>query len=292
MCYTGGPYCARPAYKRLQQAQNEYMDKPSERTSKARKRAQDDYDGTPEGQQVLLQRIEDTHVEGEKELLSLRMNRTHYMRKAQLAERNGKETPDFPVMNSTAFDDSPTKTLISMTPTGSRLYGTHHAESDYDYVMIYTDSSLTGHNKHKNMKQKLQGDDDVQRRSLDSFIISCNKGSANDLDVLYSSQWEYGDPKYAPLLKSIRPDYSQARGRFLAFMETYADSTDTKSTRHLFRVSLNGRKLLTHGRYNPTHTPQELKYLNAMAQKHKDSSADQKMTLAENFMMGGKNQAS
>lgn len=282
MCYAGGPYCYKTSQKRLERAKIDAAGSSSITAQKALREAQDDYDGTPTGQRELQERIEQSKVQGEREYLSLRKERTALIRKAKISHNPVLPHIEVPAEKDSGFQQ------IGMTPTGSRLYGTHHADSDYDYVTLYTDNNKTGHEKRKNLSQRLDGDDDVQRRSMDSFVRSCFEGSANDLDILYSTQWQYNDERYVPFLRSIRPDYTKARSKFQGYMGTYASRDDFKSTRHLFRVALNGRKLFTHGRYNPTHTDKELDFLNSIAKKHQHTETEKKMSLATDFMMGAK----
>lgn len=286
MCYTGGPYCYDTSKKRLESLKEKARHSHSIETQKALTEAQDDYDGTVQGQKELQQRIDQSPVQGEKEYLTLKKKRTASLRKEKINKSLGRVST-CSSLEKTHNSDEKLK-QIGMTPVGSRLYGTHHADSDYDYVMLFTDESKVGLSKYKNLTQRLQGDDDVQRRSLDSFVASCYKGSANDLDVLYSTQWEHADNKYAPFLNSIRPDYSQARQRFRGFIEGFKEEQTLKATRHMFRVALNGKKLFSQGRYNPTHTDRELDFLNTLANKHQYTDGDKKFSLASDFMMGGR----
>lgn len=178
------------------------------------------------------------------------------------------------------------KKILAKTLTGSRLYGTHHDQSDWDYSIIHLDPTRTGHRKYDNQSQKFQGDDDNQRRSLHSFVMSCYKGSPNDLDTLFSPLWEFYAPEWRPFFQSIRPNYVSATHRFKSFMKVYSEneSNQWKSTRHMFRLGLNGYKLQTTGFYNPQLTAQELSFLEETTEKYLHASPDEKMERAISLM--------
>lgn len=176
---------------------------------------------------------------------------------------------------------------IAYTLTGSRLYGTHHAQSDYDYVTLYVDSTQKGHRKSDNKAHKLHEDQDNQYRSLDSFLESCAKGSPNDLDTLFSPLMEFYAPEYRPLLTQFRPNYGEAYKRCLGMISAYEakmEDNSLKATRHMFRIAMNGYKLQTQGWYNPRMTKQELARLEEMTQANLHLSTEEKKELAKRLM--------
>lgn len=177
--------------------------------------------------------------------------------------------------------DTESFTPVGLFLIGSRLYGTHHSESDYDYVMVYTNNSK-GHGKHKNKSQLFAGDDDVQRLSLGGFLAALDKGSPNTVEMLNARVRGWGqNQSYKQFLDALRPNYGKAYLGMREEMKNYVrrekPGDEEKSTRHLFRIALNGAKLAKTGAFNPTHSPRELDYLNSMMEKYKNKPVEQRV---------------
>lgn len=167
--------------------------------------------------------------------------------------------------------------------TGSRLYNTHHDESDYDYILIYTNQQASGHKKHYNKKHSIVEDDDIQRLSFDGFMSSLEKGSPNALEMLNANVRTWGESSaYKPFFNSLKPNYTKAYKSQREQIRNYSkdEAKLEKSTRHMFRVALNSAKMLKTGYFNPTHTQKEIDYLNSMTDKYKNYSPEKKYEIA------------
>lgn len=178
---------------------------------------------------------------------------------------------------------------VGMFLVGSRLYGTHHDGSDYDYIMVYTNSQAKGHQKSKNMKHVIDEDEDVQKLSMVGLMRSLDNGSPNAIEMINSrvKMWEK-DKKYKPFMDALKPNYTKAwrgqREQIKSYSDSKSEDRVEKDTRHVFRVALNGAKMNTTGTYNPTHSPRELDYLEHMVNKHKHDSPEKKVELANERM--------
>lgn len=291
MCYAKpGPRCTGHVKNRLATAQARLAeakkngDEESVAQEKKRlKSAQEDYALTPEN----IQHLEEQGHTRKAEVL--RNKRQELIKRSKERARGANITQEGKV----SLDDLPSVTggkTLAFSPTGSRLYGLANADSDYDYVMIYQPVNATGHQKGHNKAQFVQDSEDIQTRSLDSFLDSCRKGSSNDLDVIFSDQMQFADSAYAPMLRALRPNIVSAHHRFSSMIEVNVEKAESqpekryKFVRHAFRVALNGNKLFRFGRYNPTHTQEEVDWLNAMTDKHMDSTSEEIVEEAQRIM--------
>lgn len=133
-------------------------------------------------------------------------------------------------------------TLLLRVLTGSRLYGTHHENSDWDWYEV--------HDKIKAQHVIVNGQD-VQRWPLSLFVSVAAKGGHNALDLMFCpSGWPEVD-----LLGDFRSSYyaepRQARKRFLATIEAMHERGDEKSKMHALRMQDNLDSIELTGRYNP-----------------------------------------
>lgn len=137
--------------------------------------------------------------------------------------------------------------LLLSTPHGSRLYGLHHANSDFDRFEVY------GYDKFK-PKQKIVGSDDVVKASLDKFLIYCEKGVPQYLEAMFSQQATVDNMEgiretYVPNMTNVRATYKRT---IKSFWLAGVEEDDFKRRRHAWRLWFNLQDLEEDGRFNPT----------------------------------------
>lgn len=98
-------------------------------------------------------------------------------------------------------------TVLLLTMTGSRLYGVHTPESDYDYWAVVLENVKTS--------QKVVEGEDVTLISLKNFMTMLDNGVPQAMEVLWSPVAEFNET-YKPLLNSLSPHLWWARYRLLA----------------------------------------------------------------------------
>lgn len=137
--------------------------------------------------------------------------------------------------------------LLLRTPHGSRLYGLARPDSDEDWFEVY------GWEKGRS-KQKITGDQDVIRTSLDSFLWNCNKGVPQYLEAMFSQQCEVNNIRF--ITDHFRPDMPKVRETYnrtikkLWFKGVEEDSMKFK--RHAVRLAMNLAHMQKYGRFDPT----------------------------------------
>lgn len=152
--------------------------------------------------------------------------------------------------------------LLFSTPHGSRLYGLHHANSDHDRMEVY------GFNKFR-PKQKIIGDDDVVKASLDRFLLYCDKGVPQYLEAMFSEQAtvnriEFITDTYMPNMTHMRDTYFRTIKSFWMFG---VENDDHKRRRHALRLLLNLREAHERGRFNPTLTAEQARQITVDADR-------------------------
>lgn len=151
--------------------------------------------------------------------------------------------------------------LLFSTPHGSRLYGLHHAESDFDRFEVY------GWNKGK-AKQNITGDQDVTRTSLDRFLRGCEKGVPQFLEAMYSRQATVNEIEY--ITANYHPDMTMVRDTYMRTIKSFwmygVENDDFKRRRHAWRLQMNLHEMEGNfGRFNPTLAPGLIKAINFYA---------------------------
>lgn len=132
--------------------------------------------------------------------------------------------------------------LLMRVLTGSRLYGTHRPDSDWDYYEIYDKI---------NSYHKVIDGNDVQQWSLSMLMRVADKGGHNALDVLFAPDgWPEVD-----LLREMRLSYranpALCTPRFRATQKSFLERGDEKGRLHAERLESNLSDIMSTGRYNP-----------------------------------------
>jgi len=161
---------------------------------------------------------------------------------------------------------------ILLTPIGSHLYGLAHASSDEDFYRVVPDDFYwkaigqfpTGKPKML-ITQHINNGIDELTVSFKTFSILAMKGAPQTLEAMFSQQASIDR------LEAFRKDYFAGMGPD-SMIERYRQTIHTfiygnfKSRRHALRLSLNlNESMANGGRFDPTLTPEQVKYISDLA---------------------------
>lgn len=139
--------------------------------------------------------------------------------------------------------------LVMLTVHGSRLYGTNHTDSDWDWYEVHTDVKT---------KQRIDHDQDVTKVSMTDFVRFLDKGVPQAVEALFSPV-AWWSPMYRPFFAGYRLNLFKT---YDTYQRTISNFNETpKQVRHAKRLQMNLTTLLEHGRFNPTLNDNELKTL-------------------------------
>jgi hypothetical protein len=161
---------------------------------------------------------------------------------------------------------------ILLTPSGSHLYGLNHAGSDEDYYRVVPDDfywkaigSFPSGKPKMLIAQHISNGIDELTVSEKTFAILALKGAPQTLEAMFSQQ------ATIDRLEAFRKDYFAGMGPD-SMIERYRQTIHTfiygnfKSRRHALRLSLNlNESMINGGRFNPTLTPEQVKFISDLA---------------------------
>lgn len=144
------------------------------------------------------------------------------------------------------------KTILEGT-SGSRAYGTHNENSDFDTARVVIESPefVTGIKQYDTTHNK-DGLDDTTEYPLKAFMSLLAKGSFNQVEVLYLPSFSVISNEGAELLKHRNIFLTkEVAGRGFGFMrgmlnKFLAGKADTKDIYHFFRVEAMMVHMLEH----------------------------------------------
>lgn len=161
------------------------------------------------------------------------------------------------------------------TVHGSRLYGLAHANSDEDFYTIVTkrqaDTRVGRQTKARYAKQTIIGDEDSMTVDVGTWLEMCRSGVPQALEAMFSDM-PVGDDRLADLRAAYRtgPETWERYYRTIKSFALQEDET-TKKRRHALRLALNLNQMARTGRFNPTLSLEDARYISAMAHKsHED----------------------
>lgn len=165
-------------------------------------------------------------------------------------------------------------TVLFKTVHGSRLYGLHHADSNYDYFTVV---DRVKKNKKRYATHKIVGDYDSVVVDFGTFIQGCASGVPQYLEAMFSTQAE------VDMIGAFRASFrttSEAWDRYLRTIKSFAMQDDFKHKRHALRLALNLRGLRASGRFNPTLKPLQAALVSRSAEADAESVYDFALRLA------------
>lgn len=155
--------------------------------------------------------------------------------------------------------------VLFKTIHGSRLYGLHHADSDYDYYTV-VDKVKTA--KARYSTQTIVDSQDSLVIDFGTWVDLCTKGVPQALEAMFSPVPEVDD--IADFRRGFRVG-TQVYDTYLRTIKSFALAEGYKRKRHALRLALNMAELGRSGRFNPRLSDEDVKYISAMAHKsHED----------------------
>ena len=151
--------------------------------------------------------------------------------------------------------------MLFQTVHGSRLYGLAHAGSDYDW---YTVVSKVKTAKATYAKHKVVDDLDTTVLDLGTWLKQCQEGVPQALEAMFSNMAVHDE------LGAFRAGYrvgTQVYERYYRTIKSFALSEEYKRKRHALRLALNLNEMGRTGRFNPTLSPADARYVSDMATK-------------------------
>lgn len=137
--------------------------------------------------------------------------------------------------------------VLFRTVHGSRLYGLHHAGSDYDY---YTVVSKVKTARAKYAKQSIVDGVDSVVVDFGTWIGQCQLGVPQALEAMFSDQIIID--KIGPFRHNFYVG-TQCWDRYLRTIKSFAldEENSFKKKRHALRLACNFQDLRRWGRFNP-----------------------------------------
>lgn len=165
--------------------------------------------------------------------------------------------------------------VLFKTIHGSRLYGLAHAGSDEDFYTVVTkkpvDTRYNRQTRARYAKQKITGGEDSMVIDFGTWIEQCKSGVPQALEAMFSDM-AIGEDKIADFRRGFRCG-TDVFERYYRTIKSFALAEDEgiKKRRHALRLALNLNQLAKTGRFNPTLSPEDARYITRMATKsHQD----------------------
>lgn len=155
--------------------------------------------------------------------------------------------------------------LLISSPHGSRLYGLHHENSDYDYWSVYSNQPKV---KARRISQTLSGNEDNVEMDLSTFALYADRSSHQVLELMFSQMktvnhiQAYTD-NFVVNLATMRDLYYRTVMNFYVKAWSSTGRLRTKTFRHCVRMALNLEEAQLTGRFNPTMAPATVEAMKA-----------------------------
>lgn len=156
--------------------------------------------------------------------------------------------------------------VLFRTVHGSHLYGLSHAGSDSDYYTVVTKKPVPTNRqvKARYAKQTIVGEDDNMVVDFGTWVEMCKTGVPQALEAMYSQMALQDD------IADFRASFRVSTGVYETYMRTiksFALQEGYKKKRHALRLALNLNELARTGRFNPTLSPEDVRYVSLYAHK-------------------------
>lgn len=151
--------------------------------------------------------------------------------------------------------------MLFRTVHGSRLYGLAHEGSDYDWYTVVPKVKTA---KATYAKHKVVDDLDTVVVDFGTWLKQCSEGVPQALEAMFSQQATHDE------LGAFRAGYrvgTQVFETYYRTIKSFALHEDYKRRRHALRLALNLNEMGRTGRFNPTLSAADAKYVSDMAYK-------------------------
>lgn len=161
-------------------------------------------------------------------------------------------------------------TVLFKTIHGSRLYNLNHANSDDDYYIV-TPTVKAKRLSLKNAKHKIDGNLDTLSVDFATFVLFSQQGKPQALEAMFSKK--SSSPFFEDYRKGWFASDPEVVDRYIRTIHAFSmDEGDkqVKYRRHALRLSLNLDELVHTGRFNPTLSDRDARYVKKAADYSKN----------------------
>lgn len=150
--------------------------------------------------------------------------------------------------------------VLFKTPHGSRLYGLHNDDSDYDWYTVVSENPTR---RKRYARQTIVDEVDSFVVDIGTWLQMVSDGVPQACEALMSRTPVVD--KITELRESyvLPPSISE---RYLRTIKSFALSDTFKSKRHATRLAFNLHDALHSGRFDPTMSERDVSFANTMAQ--------------------------
>lgn len=147
--------------------------------------------------------------------------------------------------------------IIFETMHGSRLYGLHSPDSDWDVFQVVR----TGHKTRQFKTETARERYDIVQVPLDIFLRGIDSGIPQHIEALFSRRKYWHDELYRPMIDNLRPNIPNAHITFARTIKKFKLSNNPKKVKAALRLELQLEALLRDGYFNPELTKDQKRQL-------------------------------
>ncbi len=148
---------------------------------------------------------------------------------------------------------------------GSRLYGTHHIDSDFDSFIVVADNPTL---KGRYARQSIKGTSDVVITDFSTFVRYAGNGVPQFVEAMFSRIPALD--RISEYRAAFRPDSYKLEDTYLRTIRNFHEKGGLKFLRHSYRLTLNLIDFRNRGRFDPTLSDQQIHTLELMMYDLKD----------------------
>jgi hypothetical protein len=149
-----------------------------------------------------------------------------------------------------------------------------HENSDEDFYTVVTklpvESRFGRQTKARYAKQKIDGSEDSMVVDFGTWVEMCKSGVPQALEAMFS-EMPVGEDRIEAYRRAFRTGPATWE-RYYRTIKSFALAEDDsiKKRRHALRLALNLNQMARTGRFNPTLSPEDARYVTWMATKSHD----------------------
>lgn len=135
--------------------------------------------------------------------------------------------------------------LLYRTIVGSRLYGTHREDSDFDYIEVY--SSM-----RTRPRQTITDEKDTIKVNLSTFMTLAGEGRHQYLEAAFAPRTE--TDMFYDMRRSFYPDTAKTVNLYRRTINNFGNHKARKKDKAMqtaLRLTYNLEEFLDRGRFNP-----------------------------------------
>lgn len=168
--------------------------------------------------------------------------------------------------------------LLYKVLIGSRLYGTHRKDSDYDWLEVH--SSM-----RSRPRQVIQGDDDTIKVTLSTFMTLASEGRHQMLEAMFAPKTEID--MFYNMRRNFYPDTAKTVNLYRRTIYKFGDHKMRKRDKAMqtaLRMTYNLEEFLEKGRFNPVLDTELASVLSSMSwQEAHDETFNRMNILSERY---------